>query len=441
VPRKAKELTALVVSRIKTPGHHAVGGVSGLTLYVTDSGTCSWVLRTMVGSKRRHMGLGGFPDVSLAEAKEKARSAKKSISQGIDPIAQRKAAANQLRAQQAREITFEQATKEMLEVRSDNWKNPKHRAQWSSTLTTYAFPHLGKMLVQDITQADILKVLEPIWRQITETASRVRGRIESVLDWATAKGHRTGENPALWAGRLDQLLPAPTKLKKQEHYKALPFAEMSAFMVDLRKREGLAARALEFAILCASRSGEVRGAVWPEINLTTAIWTIPAERMKAGKIHRVPLSPSACALLKALPRLKDNPLVFPAPQGGELSDMSLSAVMRRMKIDAVPHGFRSTFRDWVGEHTNYPKELAELALAHVLPNKVEAAYSRGDALDKRRAVMEAWDKSISPPLLTKSTAQSVRAKISLHKPSMVDLFKDSEMSSVFGLKVNGKIAK
>lgn len=415
MPRKAKELTALEIRRIVSPGHHAVGGVDGLALYVTESGARSWVLRTMVGAKRRHMGLGGFPDVPLAEAKQKARAAKESINQGIDPIAQRKAAAKQLRAQQAHEITFEQATKEMLEARSDNWKNPKHRAQWSSTLTTYAFPHLGKMLVQDITQADILKVLEPIWREITETASRVRGRVESVLDWATAKGHRTGENPANWTGRLDQLLPAPTKIKKQKHHKALSFAEMPTFTAELRKREGIAARALEFAILCAARSGEVRGAAWSEIDLTTAIWTIPAIRMKAGKIHRVPLSPSAIAMLRALPRYKDNSLVFPAPQGGELSDMSLSAVMRRMKVDAVPHGFRSTFRDWVGEHTDYPSELAELALAHVLTNKVEAAYSRGDALDKRRLVMEAWDKSISPLLPTKNRDQASKAKISLLK--------------------------
>lgn len=427
MPRKAKELTALEVRRITTPGHHAVGGVDGLNLYVTDTGARSWVLRTMVGTKRRHMGLGGFPDVPLAEAREKARAAKESISQGIDPIAQRNAAANHLRAQQAREITFEQAAQEWLETHGDNWKNPKHRAQWLSTLTKYAFPHLGKILVQNITQADILKVLEPIWREVTETASRVRGRMESVLDWAIAKGHRTGDNPAQWTGRLDQLLPAPGKLKKQEHHKALPFAEMQAFMVDLRKREGISARALEFAILCASRSGEVRGAAWSEIDLATAIWTIPAERMKAGKIHRVPLSASACALLRALPRFKDNPLVFPAPQGGELSDMSLSAVMRRMKIDAVPHGFRSTFRDWVGEHTNYPSELAELALAHVLTNKVEAAYSRGDALDKRRVVMEAWDKSISPPALPKNNAVYERTKISLRKRSIADLVKDSEM--------------
>lgn len=388
--RKAKDLSALEVGRLTTPGNHAVGGVAGLYLYVNDAGARSWVLRTMVGSKRRHMGLGGFPDVPLALAKEKARRARDEIAQGIDPIAQRKAATSLLRAQQVMEKTFEQATEGFLEAHGDTWKNPKHRAQWASTLETYAYPFMGKLLVRDVAQEHVLNALEPIWKTKNETASRVRGRIENVLDWATVRKYRTGENPARWKGHLDMLLAAPSKIKKVEHHRALPIAEMPQFIADLRKREGTAARALEFAILCASRSGEVRGATWGEIDLETKVWTIPGERMKAGKEHRVPLSESAIRILNALPHQDATDLIFKAPRGGQLSDMTMTAVMRRMEVDAVPHGFRSTFRDWAREHTNYPRDLAEQALAHALDNKVEAAYRRGDALEKRREMMEAW---------------------------------------------------
>jgi integrase len=411
--RKAKELSALEVSRIVKTGHHAVGGVAGLYLYVIDTGARSWVLRTMVGDKRRHMGLGSFPETPLAHAKEKARAAKEEIAQGIDPILQRHAAANRLRAQQASEKTFEQAVQAYLESHGDSWKNPKHRAQWLSTLETYAFPQMGKLLVQDIGQEQVLNTLEPIWKTKTETASRLRGRIENVLDWATARKYRTGENPARWKGHLDKLLPAPGKIQKVTHHRALPLTQMANFMADLRKREGSAARALEFTILCAARSGETRGATWSEIDLENSIWTIPAERMKSGKEHRVPISSPTIILLKALPRFIDNELVFPAPRGGKLSDMALTAVMRRMKVDAVPHGFRSTFRDWAGEQTNYPRDLAEQALAHVLENKVEAAYRRGDALEKRRTMMEDWAKFCSPATPAKAEA----------RPSMASFFK------------------
>lgn len=388
--RKAKELSALEVGRLTAAGHHAVGGVAGLYLYVSESGARSWVLRTMVGDKRRHMGLGGFPDVPLARAKEKAREARDSISQGFDPIVHRASLLSELRAQQATQKTFEQAAEAYIEAHSETWKNPKHRAQWGSTLKTYAYPQMGKLLVKDIAQEHVLKTLEPIWKTKTETASRLRGRIESVLDWATVRKYRTGENPARWKGHLDKLLAAPGKIQKVEHHRALPLAAMKEFMRDLQTREGMAARALEFAIFCASRSGEVRGAVWSEIDLENAVWTVPADRMKAGKEHRVPLSVAALKILKSLPKGKDTDLIFSAAMGGQLSDMSLTAVLRRMKVDAVPHGFRSTFRDWAGEFSTYPSELAEQALAHVLPSKVEAAYRRGDALDKRRIMMEDW---------------------------------------------------
>lgn len=396
--KKAKELSALAVSRLTTPGHHAVGGVAGLYLYVSGESARSWVLRVMIGTKRRHIGLGGFPDVTLAQARDKARAAREQIQSGIDPIAERRAMASQLRAAQASEKTFEEAAKAYIDAHGDTWKNAKHRAQWVSTLETYAYPHMGKLLVRDVAQEHVLAALEPIWKTKNETASRLRGRIESVLDWAKVRKYRDGENPARWKGHLDKLLPAPGKVQKVEHHRALPIDEVPAFMADLRQMVGTAPRALEFLVLTAARSGEVRGALWAEIDFESRIWIIPGERMKAGREHRVPLSDAALQVLKTLPRLHNNPLVFPAPRGGVLSDMTLTAVMRRMKAAAVPHGFRSTFRDWVGERTSYPRELAEQALAHTLESKVEAAYRRGDALEKRRAMMHEWATWCSAPI-------------------------------------------
>ena len=390
MPRKAQELSPLAVGRLTEPGHHAVGGVAGLYLFVKDTGARSWVLRTMIGAKRRHVGLGGFPDVTLAMAREKARKARDAVVEGIDPIAQRRAAASALRASQVAETTFKQAAESYIKAHGDTWKNAKHEQQWTNTLTTYAYPVVGHLGLQHIGQEHILKILEPIWKDKTETASRLRGRLEVVLDWATVRGYRKGDNPARWKGHLDKLLAAPGKIQKVEHHRALPIADMPKFMTALREREGLSARALEFTILTAVRSGETRGATWAEIDKKAKVWTIPAERMKAGKEHRVPLSTTALKLLEKLAQGKPGDFVFPAPRGGALSDMALTAVMRRMKVDAVPHGFRSTFRDWAAEHTNYPREIAEQALAHALESKVEAAYRRGDALEKRRQLMMEW---------------------------------------------------
>lgn len=388
--RKAKELTALEIGRINEPGHHAVGGVAGLYLYATNTGARSWVLRVLVGNKRRHMGLGGFPDVPLAQAKEKARRAREDISNGIDPIAQRTATASALRAQQATDKTFQQAAEAYLKAHGDTWRNPKHRAQWESTLQAYAYPFMGKLLVRDVAQEHVLNALEPIWKTKNETASRLRGRIESVLDWATVRKYRSGENPARWKGHLDKLLPAPAKVQKVEHHRALTIDAMPAFIAALQKKDGLAAKALEFTILCAARSGEVRGAKWTEIDMDAEVWVIPADRMKGHREHRVPLSKAAMTILRSRSIIQGNDLVFPAPRGGVLSDMTLTAVLRRMEVDAVPHGFRSTFRDWCSERTNYPRDLAEQALAHALESKVEAAYRRGDALEKRRTMMQEW---------------------------------------------------
>ena len=390
--RKAEELSALVVGRLKTPGLWAVGGVAGLYMCINDGAARSWILRVMVGTKRRDMGLGGFPDVTLAQAREKARQARGEVDQGVDPILQRKTLKSALAAQQATEKTFKQAATAYIDAHSDSWRNPKHRGQWASTLETYVFPTMGHLLVRDVGQEHVLAALEPIWKTKTETATRVRGRIESVLSWATVRKYRTGENPARWKGHLDQLLPKPSGVSKVEHHRALPIDGVGQFMANLRKRVGTAAKALEFLVLTAARSGEVRGALWSEIDMQTAVWTIPGERMKTGKEHRVPLSKSVIGILRAHPQQDNNDLVFPAPRGGVLSDMTLTAVMRRMEVDAVPHGFRSTFRDWCSERTNYPRDLAEQALAHAIESKVEAAYRRGDALEKRRAMMTEWSK-------------------------------------------------
>lgn len=390
MPRKAKELSALEVKRLQSPGLWAVGGVAGLYLQVGMSGARSWILRAVVANKRRDHGLGGFPDVTLAVARDKARRARESIEQGEDPIAQRKQAISAAIAQQATEKTFEQAARAYIEAHGDSWKNSKHRAQWSATFETYAFPTIGRLLVRDVGQAHVLAVLEPIWRIKTETASRLRGRIESVLSWATVRGYRSGDNPARWKGHLDQLLPAPGKIQKVEHHRAVSLDKMGAFMTALRLREGIGARALEFTILTAARSGETRGAIWSEINLDLRVWTIPAERMKAGREHRVPLTESTIRILHSLPK-DESGLIFSAPRGGQISDMSMTAVMRRMAVDAVPHGFRSTLHDWAGECTTYPRDMAEQALAHTLTDAVEAAYRRGDMLEKRRLMMQDWE--------------------------------------------------
>lgn len=388
--RKAKELGPLAVAKLTTPGLHFVGGVAGLALQVLPSGGRTWVLRATMGGRRRDMGIGGFPDVPLADARTAARSARDLIRAGLDPIEEARAAISARRAHLAKDLTFRNAAIAYIGAHEAGWRNAKHAAQWKNTLETYAYPVIGSLLVRDIELAHVLAILEPLWRTKTETATRLRGRIEQVLDWATARGHREGLNPARWRGHLDKMLARPSKVARVAHRAALPAAEIGPFIAALRAAEGMGARALEFAILTAARSGEVRGAKWSEIDLDAATWTVPGERMKAGREHRVPLSAPAICLLRGLPRVDGAELVFPAPRGGQLSDMTLTAVLRRMKVAAVPHGFRSTFRDWASERTNYPRDAAEMALAHAIGDKVEAAYRRGDLFEKRRRMMADW---------------------------------------------------
>lgn len=389
--RKAKELGALEVGRLDSPGLHFVGGVAGLALQVTGTGARSWILRVMVGGKRRDMGLGGYPDVLLAGAKEAAREARKQIKSGIDPIEDAKAKRSALAAAVASAMTFSEAASAYIAAKEHEWKNAKHGAQWRSTLETYAYPVIGNIFVRDIEHEHIVKVLGPIWTSKTETASRLRGRIESVLGWATVSGYRKGDNPARWRGHLDKVLAQPSKVHTVEHHAALDWREVGAFMVALREQEGMVAKMMEFAILTAARSGEVRGATWSEIDMDDATWTIPASRMKAKKEHRVPLSAAALKLLKSLPR--DSEIVFPSPTGKQFSDASMNALLGRMgRADLTGHGFRSSFRDWAGETTDYPREVIEHALAHQLKDKAEASYARGTMFEKRRLLMQEWGK-------------------------------------------------
>jgi integrase len=400
MPRRAKELKAIEVQRLKDPGLHFVGTVPGLALQISNTGARSWILRLAVVGRRREMGLGNYPEVPLAKAHEKAREARDLLKRGIDPIEHGRAQQSALAAAAALAVDFDHCAEQYIKAHSAGWKNAKHAQQVENTLKQYASPVMGKLLVRDVQLAHVLKVLEPIWKTKTETASRVRGRIETVLDWATTRGYREGPNPARWRGHLDNLLPKPGKVARVKHHKALPISDMGAFMARLRQCEGMGALALEFTILTAARSGEVRGATAGEIDRNAKVWTIPGARMKGGREHRVPLTDEALAVIDkadALHRTVESDLLFPAPRGGPLSDMTLTAVLRRLEVQAVPHGFRSTFKDWAAERTSYTNEMSEMALAHAIGDKTEAAYRRGDMFEKRRHMMADWAKFLSAP--------------------------------------------
>lgn len=409
--RETKELSALEVGRLNKAGYHHVGGVSGLVLQVSKTGTKSWLMRVAVGGKRREIGLGGYPDVTLSGAREAARVVREKIKSGIDPVAERAAARSTLAAAVAGAMTFKIAAEKYIAANEAGWKSAKHAAQWASTLETYAYPTIGNLQVAHIDTQHVVGILEPLWATKTETASRLRGRIESVLDWAKVRGYRKAENPARWKGHLDHILPPRAKVQKVQHHSALDYRSVGAFMPALKSVDGMGARALEFAILTATRSGEVRGANWAEIDEKAGVWIIPAERMKAEREHRVPLSPAALAMLESVPRMVGTNLIFPSAKNEALSDMTLTAVIRRMDDASTKaggagwrdntgkvitaHGFRSTFRDWAGETTAYPREVIEHALAHQLKDKAEAAYARGTLFEKRRRLMADWGKHCS----------------------------------------------
>ena len=393
---KVMGLTSLQV-RNAVPGMHADG--NGLYLCVKPSGSKSWILRFQMSHKRREMGLGAVSVLSLADARAEAARLKVMIAQGINPIEGRReaiAAQSEIRLAEAqartrRAATFKVAAAEYIADQEAGWRNAKHRQQWSNTLKTYAYPTIGDLPVGDITAEHIIKVLRPIWSEKPETASRVRMRIEAVLNSAKLKGWRSGENPAIWRGGLEVALPRISKVKRVRHHPAMPWQDVSGFWIDLANRDGISPRALQFTILTASRSGEVRGATWSEIDLADGVWIIPSERMKAGREHRVPLSAAALTVLQRLPRIKGCDLVFPGSFKQPLSDMTLAAVLKRMGLGQFTvHGFRSTFRDWAAENTNHSPEVVEMALAHTVANKVEAAYRRGDLLAKRKVLMDDW---------------------------------------------------
>ena len=409
-------LTAIKVQRETNPGRYSDGG--NLYLFVRTDGRRIWTFRYKAETGRqREMALGAAADVTLAEARERARDARRLLDTGIDPIDAR---ATAKREAVATGTTFREVAAYYVTAHEDGWKNAKHRQQWANTLNTYAHPVMGGLAINKVAVGDVLQVLEPVWREKPETASRLRGRIEAVLDYATARGWRTGDNPARWKGHLANLLPKRSKLAAVEHHAALPYCDTPAFMQRLSALPGLAAVAMRFTILTAARTGEVIGATWREIDEKARVWTVPAVRMKAGREHRVPLSPAALTVLAGLrtPDTKPADNVFPGSgKSGHLSNMSMTAVLRRMKRDDLTvHGFRSTFRDWAAETNPAPREVAEAALAHTLRDRVEAAYRRGDLLERRAKLMADWAGFLARPSITGSVVDiRGRAKVKAYR--------------------------
>lgn len=410
MPRKLNHaLTAMSVKAAK-PGRHADGG--GLHLLVKKSCARSWVYRYMLKGKSRDIGLGtaGPDGISLSVARDLASALRLKVKAGIDPLAERqREAADAIAAAQAAEIagiTFKQVAEAHIKANESDWRNEKHRQQWRNTLSTYVYPAIGDLSVASICTPHVLQIVEPIWQEKPETASRIRGRIEIVLDAAKARGYREGDNPARWRGHIDQILPKRGKLSRG-HHKAMPYTEIGAFTAQLREREAMAALALEFVVLTAARTSEALGAKWCEVDIDKAIWTIPAERMKAGKEHRVPLPARAIEIL-TITKAHGKDWLFPADKGRALSGMAMSMLLRRMKVDCTVHGFRSAFRDWSAECTAYAHEVCEMALAHTIGNKSEAAYRRGDLFDKRRRLMADWAAYCETSVATESNVSPIR---------------------------------
>ena len=389
---KIGKLTALAVRRAKTPGYYNDGG--GLYLKIAGPNARSWVFRYRVSVVQlREMGLGSTATISLPEARERARACRQQRLDGIDPIEARRATRAATAVTAAKVMTFRQCAEAYIAAHEAGWSNAKHAGQWPKTLTAYVYPVFGSLPVQSVDVALVMKALEPIWATKPETASRVRGRIESVIDWATTRGYRTGENPARWRGHLENLLPKKSKVARVEHHAALPYKDLPAFMANLRQFEGIPARALEFAILVAARTGEVIGAKWSEIDLAGRVWVIPPERMKSGREHRVPLSDAALAILEAMKAVRQSDYVFAGVRLRRPMAMgALLAVMRKLEQPGTVHGFRSCFSDWSAEQTNTASEVREMALAHAVGDRVEGAYRRGDLFEKRRTLMDAWSR-------------------------------------------------
>jgi integrase len=396
----AEKLTAKEVERAKAPGLYGDG--KGLWLRVGDGAAKSWILRYMLGGRAREMGLGSYADYTLAEARERARHYRKQIKdEGIDPIERRRARRGAERTARAKTMTFRECAEAYIRAHAPGWRSVKHAAQWPAFLGAHVYPVFGSLPVATIDTPLVMRALEPMWQRTPETASRVRGRIESVLDWAKARGYRDGENPARWRGHLENLLAAKSRVRRVEHYAALPYAALPEFMAELRSQSGVAARALEFAVLSAGRTGEVLGAKWDEVDRAEAVWAVPPARMKAHKEHRIPLCDRAIAILAEMEGInREGAFVFPGRKSGQpLAHMALLEVLRRMgRANLTVHGFRSTFSDWAAERTNFPAEVREMALAHSVADKVEAAYRRGDLFQKRRQLAAAWGRYCAAPV-------------------------------------------
>ena len=400
MPRIAKELGPLEIKRLTAPGYHAVGGVAGLMLQVSGAATRSWLLRVKVGDKRREIGLGAYPGVGVALAREKAQQVRDEIVAGVDPVAARVTARQSIVQQQIEEKaldwTFKRCAEAYIKAKSPGWRNVKHASQWTNTLETYVYPSIGDMLVRHVNIGHVTAIIEPYWTTKNVTIDRVRNRIELVLDWASVRKLRTGDNPARWKGNLDKLLAKPSDVAPAVGHRALAAADVFGFLKRLREIVGTGPRCLEFVVLTACRSGEARLATWSEFDMATKTWNIPGERMKSGRPHRVPLSDEVIKLLASLTRMEGTDLLFPgSKENAPLSDMTMTKVMRDMGVDAVPHGFRATFSSWCASSTAYPSEVREMALAHAIGDGTVAAYQRSDLFDKRRNLMADWAKYVN----------------------------------------------
>lgn len=427
MPKIAKELSALEVKRLSKPGWHAVGGVAGLLLQIRrpskpDAQTArSWILRLMVGNQRQHIGLGSYPQVSLAAAREQARALATEAKAGVNLLARKRAQRSALIAEAAKNKTFQECADAYMDAHASDYTNDKHRKQWASTLDAYAYPVIGKLLVADISMRHVLDVLlqdtkhrngneGKLWHVKAETAKRLLDRIRTVLDYATVNEYRAGTNPATWKGYLDTQLPATRGIKKTKHQPSVPYELVGDFMAKLRTNKSTSARALEFLVMTGVRSGSVRFATWSEIDLAKGIWTIPPEHTKTRRLHNVPLAPQAIKLLAGLPRIAGTDLLFPNPKGKALSDMALSQLMRGMRergeltVEAVPHGFRSTLRVWGAEMTSYPDEIRKAVSGHVVGDAVKEAYERTDLLEKRRQMMYEWANYLDRPSAQRSAS-------------------------------------